>query len=69
MKILFISFFLSTSSSVSSDLKKKTEKIVKGKPNPWLRKDLSQLMNQRDQPLPKARKTKSQDNFERYKKL
>ena len=46
-----------------------TTKVIKGKPSPWLRKDLTLLMNQRDLALRKARRTKSEDDYKQYKKL
>ena len=46
-----------------------TSKIVKGKPAPWLKKDLKTLMDKRDQALRKARKSKLSADFDAYKKL
>eukprot|EP00794_Sanderia_malayensis_P010377 gene10377-11459_t len=44
-------------------------KIIKGKAAPWLKVDLRKLMNERDQALRKARKTKSQEDFQVFKEL
>ena len=44
-------------------------KVVKGKPAPWLKADLRKLMDQRDQALRKARRTKLQEDFETFKVL
>ena len=45
------------------------EKRVKGRPCPWLNIDTKKLMNRRDQTLRRARKSKSNDNWESYKTL
>ena len=44
-------------------------KIVKGKPAPWLKADLRQLMNQRDKALRKSRKTNFETDVRAYKDL
>ena len=45
------------------------EKRMKGRPCPWLNIDTKKLMNRRDQTLRRARKSKSNDNWESYKTL
>ena len=45
------------------------EKRVKGRPCPWLNIDTKKLMNRRDQTLRRARKSKSNDDWESYKTL
>jgi hypothetical protein len=44
-------------------------KVVKGRPTPWLKAGLRKLMDQRDQALRKARRTKLLDDFQTFKKL
>ena len=45
------------------------EKKVKGHKCPWIGNDIKKLMNERDQVLRKARKTKSDNDWSRYKTL
>ena len=45
------------------------EKRVKGRPCPWLNIDTKKLMNRRDQTLRRARKFKSNDDWESNKTL
>ena len=45
------------------------EKKVKGRKCPWIGNDIKKLMNERDQVLRKARKTKSDNDWSRYKIL
>ena len=44
-------------------------KKIRGKPCPWINSDLRKLMIDRDRILRKFRKTKSEDDWNLYKKL
>ena len=46
-----------------------TKKTVKGKPIPWLTKEIKKQMNDRDRLLRKARKLKNIDDWKNYKTM
>ena len=45
----------------------KISKKVKGKPAPWLNNEVKLLMNERDKPLRRSRRTRDESNTSTYK--